>query len=65
MKRTWHLTTFRQERDAGQSGCLDGVFPAIPCCVDLIERPYLKTDQAFVKGNRSFRTGLPHRLTTA
>ena len=32
--------------------CLDGVFPAVPYCVDLIEGPYLETNESFV---RTFR----------
>ena len=26
--------------------CLDAVFPAIPYCIDLIEGPYLTTDES-------------------
>lgn len=29
--------------------CLNAVFPAVPYCVDLIEGPYLETDEMFVK----------------
>lgn len=29
--------------------CLEAVFPAIPYCIDLIEGPYLETDDGFVK----------------
>lgn len=32
--------------------CLEAVFPAVPYCVDLIEGPYLETDDSFVKGFR-------------
>ena len=32
--------------------CLDAVFPAIPYCVDLIEGPYLETDQSVIKAFR-------------
>ena len=32
--------------------CLLGVFPAIPYCVDLIEGPYLTTNEAVVKAFR-------------
>jgi molybdopterin adenylyltransferase len=32
--------------------CLNAVFPAIPYCIDLIEGPYLETDEAFVKAFR-------------
>lgn len=29
--------------------CLDAVFPAIPYCIDLIEGPYLETDESVIK----------------
>lgn len=29
--------------------CLDAVFPAIPYCIDLIEGPYLETNEAVMK----------------
>lgn len=32
--------------------CLDAVMPAIPYCVDLVEGPYLTTDEAKVKAFR-------------
>lgn len=32
--------------------CLEAVFPAVPYCIDLIEGPYLETDDTFVKGFR-------------
>lgn len=32
--------------------CLDAVFPAVPYCIDLIEGPYLETDEAVVKAFR-------------
>ena len=32
--------------------CLDAVFPAIPYCVDLIEGPYLQTDESVIKAFR-------------
>ncbi len=32
--------------------CLDAVFPAIPYCVDLIEGPYLTTDENRLKAFR-------------
>ena len=32
--------------------CLEAVFPAVPYCVDLIEGPYLETDDSFTKGFR-------------
>jgi len=32
--------------------CLEAVFPAVPYCVDLIEGPYLETDDQFVTGFR-------------
>ena len=32
--------------------CLDAVMPAIPYCIDLIEGPYLTTDESMVKAFR-------------
>ncbi|WP_130537027.1 molybdopterin adenylyltransferase [Thiomicrorhabdus indica] len=32
--------------------CLEAVFPAVPYCVDLIDGPYLETDENFVKAFR-------------
>lgn len=32
--------------------CLDAVFPAVPYCVDLIEGPYLETDESVIKAFR-------------
>ncbi|MBF6057335.1 molybdopterin adenylyltransferase [Thiomicrorhabdus heinhorstiae] len=32
--------------------CLEAVFPAVPYCVDLIEGPYLETDDSFIKAFR-------------
>ena len=32
--------------------CLDAVFPAIPYCIDLLEGPYLTTNEAVVKAFR-------------
>lgn len=32
--------------------CLEAVFPAVPYCVDLIDGPYLETDESFVKAFR-------------
>ncbi|MDB5346982.1 MAG: molybdopterin adenylyltransferase [Schlesneria sp.] len=32
--------------------CLDAVFPAIPYCIDLLEGPYLVTDESKVKAFR-------------
>jgi molybdopterin adenylyltransferase len=32
--------------------CLNAVFPAVPYCVDLIEGPYLETDEAVCKAFR-------------
>lgn len=29
--------------------CLDAVFPAIPYCIDLIEGPYLQSDESVIK----------------
>lgn len=34
------------------SECLEAVFPAVPYCVDLIDGPYLETNDSFVKGFR-------------
>ena len=36
------------------SECLDAVFPAIPYCIDLLDGPYLETDEARLK---AFRPG--------
>ena len=32
--------------------CLDAVFPAIPYCIDLIEGPYLRTQESVIKAFR-------------
>lgn len=32
--------------------CLEAVFPAVPCCIDLIEGPFLETDPAVVAAFR-------------
>ncbi len=32
--------------------CLDAVFPAVPYCIDLIEGPYLETDETICKAFR-------------
>ena len=32
--------------------CLNAVFPAVPYCIDLLEGPYLETNEAFVKAFR-------------
>jgi molybdopterin adenylyltransferase len=32
--------------------CLDAVFPAVPYCIDLIDGPYLESDEAVVKAFR-------------
>lgn len=34
------------------SDCLEAVFPAVPYCIDLLEGPYLETDESFVKAFR-------------
>ncbi len=34
--------------------CLDAVFPAVPYCIDLIEGPYIETDESVIK---AFRPG--------
>ncbi len=32
--------------------CLDAVFPAVPYCIDLIEGPYIQTNEAVIKAFR-------------
>ena len=32
--------------------CLEAVFPAVPYCIDLIDGPYLETEESFVKAFR-------------
>lgn len=32
--------------------CLDAVFPAVPYCIDLIEGPYIETDENVIKAFR-------------
>ena len=32
--------------------CLEAVFPAVPYCIDLIDGPYLETDESFIKAFR-------------
>ena len=32
--------------------CLDAVFPAVPYCIDLIEGPYIETDESVIKAFR-------------
>ena len=32
--------------------CLEAVFPAVPYCIDLIEGPYLETNEDFIKAFR-------------
>ncbi|WP_027849061.1 molybdopterin adenylyltransferase [Marinospirillum minutulum] len=32
--------------------CLDAVFPAIPCCIDIMEGPYLECDESVIKAFR-------------
>ncbi len=32
--------------------CLDAVFPAVPYCIDLIEGPYIETDETVIKAFR-------------
>jgi len=29
--------------------CLDAVFPAVPYCIDLLDGPYLETDESVIK----------------
>lgn len=39
-------------KPAAIAECLEAVFPAVPCCIDLIGGPFLTTDEAFVKAFR-------------
>lgn len=39
-------------KPAAIAECLEAVFPAVPYCVDLIEGPFLTTDETFVKAFR-------------
>lgn len=32
--------------------CLEAVFPAVPYCIDLVDGPYLETDEDFIKAFR-------------
>jgi len=32
--------------------CMNAVFPAVPYCIDLLEGPYLETDESFIKAFR-------------
>ena len=32
--------------------CLEAVFPAIPCCIDIMEGPYLECDESVIKAFR-------------
>lgn len=34
------------------SDCLNAVFPAVPYCIDLLEGPYLETDESVIKAFR-------------
>lgn len=34
------------------SDCLNAVFPAVPYCIDLLEGPFIETDESFVKAFR-------------
>lgn len=40
--------------------CLEAVFPAVPYCIDLIEGPYLETNNAFIKAFRPKHAKKPH-----
>ena len=44
---SWDAAIVRAIRD-----CLLAVFPAIPYCIDLIEGPYLTTNESVVKAFR-------------
>ena len=39
-------------RDADGKVIVHGTFSAVPYCIDLIEGPYLETDERFVKAHR-------------
>lgn len=39
-------------KPAAIAECLEAVFPAVPYCIDLIEGPFLTTDETFVKAFR-------------
>lgn len=39
-------------KPAAISDCLNAVFPAVPCCIDLLEGPYLQTDERVLKAFR-------------
>ena len=39
-------------KPAAISECLEAVFPAVPYCIDLIEGPFLTTDESFIKAFR-------------
>jgi molybdopterin adenylyltransferase len=39
-------------RPSAIADCLNAVFPAVPYCIDLLEGPYLETDESFVKAFR-------------
>jgi molybdopterin adenylyltransferase len=42
-------------KPAAIADCLDAVFPAVPYCIDLIEGPYLETDETVLKAFRPAR----------
>jgi molybdopterin adenylyltransferase len=39
-------------KPAAIAECLEAVFPAVPYCIDLIEGPFLATDETFIKAFR-------------
>lgn len=39
-------------KPAAIAECLEAVFPAVPYCIDLIEGPFLTTDETFIKAFR-------------
>ena len=43
------------------SECLEAVFPAVPYCIDLIDGPYLETDESFVKAFRPKHAKKPEK----
>lgn len=42
--------------------CLNAVFPAVPYCIDLIEGPYLETDESFIKAFRPKHAKKPEQV---
>jgi molybdopterin adenylyltransferase len=42
--------------------CMNAVFPAVPYCIDLLEGPYLETDESFIKAFRPKHAKKPTAL---